>query len=176
LRTGYFFFLDGGGAGGGSTFGWSPSTVFKGQMLNAGHFLQPATTAMGQTVMAFSSGVDAAQAPHLLRGRVACQYAADRMRSVPMDDLSANAWLLILLVGVMLGWALFLAWSSGVLGRWLQSWGVRGARAFAQPSKQVASPEVHRQHHGGHAPRHVGGHAEPAVKPHRSGKRRSRNH
>lgn len=92
-----------------------------------------------------------------------------------MAEMSAGGWMLTLLVIVVLGWALFLAYSSGVLARWLEAWGVRGARAFAQPSKRVASPEAHRQHHGGHAPRHVGGHAPndaATVKPHRSGKRK----
>ena len=30
--------------------GWSPSTVLSGQILNAGHFWQPTTMAIGQTV------------------------------------------------------------------------------------------------------------------------------
>lgn len=92
-----------------------------------------------------------------------------------MDDLSPGAWMLALLVLVIVAWALFLAWSSGVLNRWLQAWGLRGVRAFAQPKAHVASPEVHRQAHGGHAPRHVSGApGHDPVSPHRSGKRKSK--
>jgi hypothetical protein len=36
---------------GGGFVGWSPRTVFSGQTLNAGHFRQPATIAIGQTVI-----------------------------------------------------------------------------------------------------------------------------
>ena len=36
----------------GGLLGWSPSTVFSGQTLKAGHFWHPATTAMGHSVMA----------------------------------------------------------------------------------------------------------------------------
>ena len=61
-----------------------------------------------------------------------------------MSTMGTGSWLLILLVLVLAGWALFQAWSSGVLQRWLQAWGLRGARAFAQPTQQVADPEVHR--------------------------------
>jgi hypothetical protein len=35
----------------GGLAGWSPSTVFSGQTLKAGHFRQPATIAIGQTVI-----------------------------------------------------------------------------------------------------------------------------
>jgi hypothetical protein len=35
-----------------SGFAWSPSMVFNGQILNAGHFAHPATTATGQRVIA----------------------------------------------------------------------------------------------------------------------------
>jgi hypothetical protein len=35
----------------GGLLGWSPITVFSGHTLNAGHFWQPATTAMGHSVM-----------------------------------------------------------------------------------------------------------------------------
>ena len=47
-RQGYF-----GGAGGGAApgLGASPITVFKGQIETAGHFAQPATMAMGHSVM-----------------------------------------------------------------------------------------------------------------------------
>jgi hypothetical protein len=38
----------------GSSLGISPKILVKGQILNAGHFLQPATTAIGQTVIANS--------------------------------------------------------------------------------------------------------------------------
>lgn len=37
--------------------GLSPSTPFSGQILKAGHFWQPATMAIGQTVMADSVGI-----------------------------------------------------------------------------------------------------------------------
>jgi uncharacterized protein (DUF1810 family) len=37
--------------GAGSSFTWSPITFFSGHTLNAGHFLQPATMAIGHRVM-----------------------------------------------------------------------------------------------------------------------------
>ena len=40
----------------GTSFGTSPITLFKGQTANAGHFLQPTTIAIGQSVMATSCG------------------------------------------------------------------------------------------------------------------------
>jgi hypothetical protein len=42
-----FFDLSSGGEAGGA----SPSTPLSGQILKAGHFWQPATTAIGQSVM-----------------------------------------------------------------------------------------------------------------------------
>jgi hypothetical protein len=37
-------------ASGSGTFGWSPIKRLSGQILNAGHFWQPATMAIGQIV------------------------------------------------------------------------------------------------------------------------------
>ncbi len=51
----YFFALAddfaGASAAVGPAFGWSPRTVLRGQTLKAGHFSQPATMAIGQSVM-----------------------------------------------------------------------------------------------------------------------------
>jgi hypothetical protein len=53
----YFFDLDVALSGFGLDvgFAWSPKTFFRGQILKAGHFLQPATTAIGQSVISRSS-------------------------------------------------------------------------------------------------------------------------
>ena len=69
---GFFFPADAAGFSA-PGLGASPSTVFRGHTENAGHFLQPATMAMGQTVMVRSSsptGAGGAYAP-LCGGRPA---------------------------------------------------------------------------------------------------------
>jgi uncharacterized protein (DUF1810 family) len=44
--------------GAGASFTWSPITLFSGHTLNAGHFLQPATMAIGHRVMRASRKAD----------------------------------------------------------------------------------------------------------------------
>lgn len=96
-------------------------------------------------------------------------------------DMSPGAWLLTLVVLIAIAWAGFIAWSGGLGKRWLQAWGLHGARMFKKPAALVAPPEVHRQHHA-HGKHHSHGPAADAhaphggVQPHRSGSRQNNRH
>lgn len=92
-------------------------------------------------------------------------------------EMNSSGWLLVLVLGITAVWAGFLVWSSGVGKRWLQAWGLYGARLFKKPSALVEPPAVHRAHGPGgkaHAPTPQAPHG--GVQPHRSGKRRSPKH
>jgi len=90
-----------------------------------------------------------------------------------IDIASRGNLLLIAAVGLALVWALWTAWSGGVLKRWFRDWGRNASRKFAQPSALVEAPEVHRAKapHSAHAK----GDATAAHQPprHRSGQRHS---
>ena len=69
-----FILASGSGVFGSGVFGWSPSKRLSGQILNAGHFWQPATMAIGQIVMGnpvWSGGKKAQYAPGAYR-KVVC--------------------------------------------------------------------------------------------------------
>lgn len=96
-------------------------------------------------------------------------------------DMSPGAWLLTLVVVLAIVWAGFIAWSGGLGKRWLQAWGLQGARLFKKPATLVAPPEVHRQPHHGHGKAHGHGPADAhaphgGVQPHRSGNRKGERH
>lgn len=95
-------------------------------------------------------------------------------------DMSPGAWLLTLVVLIAVVWAGFIAWSGGLGKRWLQAWGLHGARMFKKPASLVAPPEAGRQPHR-HGSAQGSGHADPhaphgGVSPHRSGHRQGARH
>lgn len=62
------------GSAGSAAFGWSPIIPFSGHILKAGHFRQPATMAIGQTVMMipFGNNLGSKYARHTPPKVVAC--------------------------------------------------------------------------------------------------------
>lgn len=97
-----------------------------------------------------------------------------------MDGMGAGGWLLAMMVLILVVWGGFLAWQGGLAKRWLEAWGLRGARAFKQPSRLVEPPHAQRGHgaHGAHGGPHGQGHPghpHGGAGGHR-GKRHDRHH
>lgn len=89
-------------------------------------------------------------------------------------DFGLNAYggvALLLAIGLGLLWALWTAWSGGALKRWVRDWSVQASQKFAQPSSQVAPPQVTRAkaQPGDHGRPDAGAAAQPPR--HRSGQR-----